>query len=286
MRLTPNTIHSAKGGKMIYFSGFSAHWLMMTAFDTSSRGVYDEAMFQLGLDFVIAEARRHGVYLLLCLTYNFDDFGGKRQYVRWATDTGHNLTAGADDFFSSTVVKDSRATTRTEEPRHGCRDRLHHHPPPTSTRTSGSRAPPPTSRPASSGTGCGRAGGSLVGGAFWKLLLDDDDMDDLRDGYEIILPEDTRAASIIGNHSEQSSDQDPSSGADKLGSPTPSSPSIPRSVCIFLASRPDRSAHCRRTVYRSPRSSSSSTASSIASTSGCKRKAEEDHPEAPVCSAP
>ncbi|KAL5210524.1 hypothetical protein ABZP36_006147 [Zizania latifolia] len=39
-------------------------------------------------------------------------------------------------------------------------------------------------------------------------------------------------------------------------------------------------------VYRSPRSSSSSTASSIASISGCKRKAEEDHPEAPVCSAP
>nr|ABF99675.1 endo-beta-mannanase, putative, expressed [Oryza sativa Japonica Group] len=49
-------------------------------------------------------------------------------------------------------------------------------------------------------------GGPLVGGAFWQLLLDDDvvaGMDDLRDGYEIILAEDSRAASIIGEHSEQ-----------------------------------------------------------------------------------
>jgi mannan endo-1,4-beta-mannosidase len=60
-----------------------------------------------GLDFVIAEARRHGVYLLLCLTNNFDDFGGKRQYVQWAREDaagGHNLTS-ADDFFNSTLVK-------------------------------------------------------------------------------------------------------------------------------------------------------------------------------------
>lgn len=58
-----------------------------------------------GLDFVVAEARRHGIYLLLCLTNNFPDFGGKGQYVRWARDAGHNLTT-ADDFFNSTVVKD------------------------------------------------------------------------------------------------------------------------------------------------------------------------------------
>ena len=57
-----------------------------------------------GLDFVIAEARRHGIYLLLCLTNNFHDFGGKRQYVAWAREAGHHLTT-ADDFFNSTVVK-------------------------------------------------------------------------------------------------------------------------------------------------------------------------------------
>jgi len=45
------------------------------------------------------------------------------------------------------------------------------------------------------------AGGPLVGGAFWQLL--DPGMDTLRDGYEIILPEDQRAATIIGNHSRQ-----------------------------------------------------------------------------------
>uniref|UniRef100_A0A0E0KL02 mannan endo-1,4-beta-mannosidase n=1 Tax=Oryza punctata TaxID=4537 RepID=A0A0E0KL02_ORYPU len=125
-------------GRTIFFSGFNAYWLMMMAADPalrgavvtafqqasahglnlartwafsdggdqplqSSPGVYNETMFQ-GLDFVIAEARRHGIYLLLCLTNNFDNFGGKRQYVRWARDAGHNLTAD-DDFFTSTVVK-------------------------------------------------------------------------------------------------------------------------------------------------------------------------------------
>jgi mannan endo-1,4-beta-mannosidase len=44
-------------------------------------------------------------------------------------------------------------------------------------------------------------GGPLVGGAFWQLL--DGGMDTLRDGYEIILPEDRRAAGIIRNHSRQ-----------------------------------------------------------------------------------
>lgn len=57
-----------------------------------------------GLDFVVAEARRHGIYLLLCLANNFHDFGGKRQYVQWARDAGHRL-ATDDDFFNSTVVK-------------------------------------------------------------------------------------------------------------------------------------------------------------------------------------
>ncbi|OEL15289.1 Mannan endo-1,4-beta-mannosidase 4 [Dichanthelium oligosanthes] len=127
------------GGKTIYFSGFNAYWLMLVASDParrgqvqaafrqasehglnlartwafsdggetplqSSPGVYDEAMFQ-GLDFVIAEARRHGIYLLLCLTNNFHDFGGKRQYVAWAREAGHGDLADADDFFNSTVVK-------------------------------------------------------------------------------------------------------------------------------------------------------------------------------------
>ncbi|KAF8708660.1 hypothetical protein HU200_030040 [Digitaria exilis] len=128
-----------RGATTVYFSGFNAYWLMLLASDParrpqvvaafrqaaahglnlartwafsdggdtplqSSPGVYDEAMFQ-GLDFVIAEARRHGVYLLLCLTNNFHDFGGKRQYVAWARDAGHHNLTSDDDFFNSTVVK-------------------------------------------------------------------------------------------------------------------------------------------------------------------------------------
>jgi mannan endo-1,4-beta-mannosidase len=46
-------------------------------------------------------------------------------------------------------------------------------------------------------------GGPLVGGAFWQLLLGGDDMDALKDGYQIVLPEDERAASIISEHSEK-----------------------------------------------------------------------------------
>lgn len=131
------------GDRTVYLSGFNAYWLMEMASDPSQRGkvvaafrqasahglnlartwafsdggdrplqsspgVYHEDMFQ-GLDFVIAESRRHGIYLLLCLSNNFDDFGGKRQYVQWAREDvaaagGHNLTS-ADDFFNSTLVK-------------------------------------------------------------------------------------------------------------------------------------------------------------------------------------
>ncbi|KAF7045344.1 hypothetical protein CFC21_054456 [Triticum aestivum] len=132
------------GDRTVYLSGFNAYWLMEMASDPSRRGgvvsafrqaaahglnlartwafsdggdrplqsspsVYHEDMFQ-GLDFVVAEARRHGIYLLLCLTNNFDDFGGKRQYVQWAREDvaagagAHNLTS-ADDFFDNTLVK-------------------------------------------------------------------------------------------------------------------------------------------------------------------------------------
>lgn len=133
------------GDRTVYLSGFNAYWLMEMASDPAQRGkvvtafrqasanglnlartwafsdggdrplqsspgVYQEDMFQ-GLDFVVAEARRHGIYLLLCLTNNFDDFGGKRQYIQWAREDaaagvggGHDLTS-ADDFFNSTLVK-------------------------------------------------------------------------------------------------------------------------------------------------------------------------------------
>uniref|UniRef100_A0A8R7VFC1 mannan endo-1,4-beta-mannosidase n=4 Tax=Triticum TaxID=4564 RepID=A0A8R7VFC1_TRIUA len=61
-------------------------------------GVYSEDVF-LGLDFVIAEAKKRGLYLILSLANNWGDFGGKKQYVQWAKDQGHNL-GSEDDFFT------------------------------------------------------------------------------------------------------------------------------------------------------------------------------------------
>uniref|UniRef100_A0A0E0K5M5 mannan endo-1,4-beta-mannosidase n=1 Tax=Oryza punctata TaxID=4537 RepID=A0A0E0K5M5_ORYPU len=126
------------GGRPFYSNGFNAYWLMYMASDPADRskaagvlrqaaslratlvrtwafsdggyrplqkspGVYNEDMF-MGLDFVIAEAKKRGLYLILSLVNNWDGFGGKKQYVQWAMDQGHNL--GSDDaFFRSDVTK-------------------------------------------------------------------------------------------------------------------------------------------------------------------------------------
>ncbi|XP_044949645.1 mannan endo-1,4-beta-mannosidase 3-like [Hordeum vulgare subsp. vulgare] len=371
------------GDRTVYLSGFNAYWLMEMASDPSRRGgvvsafrqakahglnlartwafsdggdnplqsspgVYHEHMFQ-GLDFVIAEARRHGIYLLLCLTNNFDDFGGKRQYVQWAREDitagagagGRNLTS-ADDFFNSTLVKSyyknhvktvlTRVNTVTgvayrddpaifgwelmNEPRCGAeptgamvqawveemapylktidaahlvtaglegfygdgaheskelnpwsiyygtnfvathqaagidfatihlypdvwlwgstadqqarffrnwtashvRDTERHLRKPLLVTEYGKFLWEEGGENATSATQrrdgflgmvldtiyeSASKGGPLVGGAFWQLLLDGDGMDALKDGYQIVLPEDARAASIISDHSEK-----------------------------------------------------------------------------------
>uniref|UniRef100_A0A0E0CRX5 mannan endo-1,4-beta-mannosidase n=1 Tax=Oryza meridionalis TaxID=40149 RepID=A0A0E0CRX5_9ORYZ len=126
------------GGRPFYSNGFNAYWLMYMASDPGDRskaagvlrqaaslratlvrtwafsdggyrplqkspGVYNEDMF-MGLDFVIAEAKKRGLYLILSLVNNWDGFGGKKQYVQWARDQGHNLGSD-DDFFRSDVTK-------------------------------------------------------------------------------------------------------------------------------------------------------------------------------------
>lgn len=60
--------------------------------------------FPKGLDFVIAEARKYGIKLILSLANNYDSFGGKKQYVNWARSQGQFLTSD-DDFFRNPVVK-------------------------------------------------------------------------------------------------------------------------------------------------------------------------------------
>nr|XP_027089783.1 mannan endo-1,4-beta-mannosidase 7-like [Coffea arabica] len=125
-------------GSPFYANGFNAYWLMIfgsdpskqnkvsTAFEEAvshgltvartwafndggdfplqfSPGNYNEKMFQ-GLDLVISEARKYGIRLILSLVNNYDNYGGKKQYVDWARSKGENLNSD-DDFFTNAVVK-------------------------------------------------------------------------------------------------------------------------------------------------------------------------------------
>ncbi|KAL6912074.1 hypothetical protein ACP4OV_000879 [Aristida adscensionis] len=126
------------GGRPFYSNGFNAYWLMYMASDAGDRrkaaaaleqaaglgatlvrtwafsdggyralqespGVYNEAVF-MGLDYVIAEARKQKIYLILSLVNNWDGYGGKKQYVQWAREQGHSMGSD-DDFFTSSVTK-------------------------------------------------------------------------------------------------------------------------------------------------------------------------------------
>ncbi|KAI4336861.1 hypothetical protein L6164_015338 [Bauhinia variegata] len=125
-------------GSPFYANGFNAYWLMYVASDPSQRdkvssafqeaknhgldiartwafsdggyrplqyspGSYNEQMFQ-GLDFVISEARKYGIKLVLSLVNNYDNLGGKKQYVDWARSQGQSINS-EDDFFTNPVVK-------------------------------------------------------------------------------------------------------------------------------------------------------------------------------------
>ena len=57
-----------------------------------------------GLDFVVSEAGRYGIKLILSLVNNYENFGGRKQYVDWARSQGQNLDS-EDDFFTNSVVK-------------------------------------------------------------------------------------------------------------------------------------------------------------------------------------
>ncbi|KAG8372598.1 hypothetical protein BUALT_Bualt12G0083100 [Buddleja alternifolia] len=124
-------------GRSLYFNGFNAYWLMYMASDPLTQdkvtdtfkeaskygmnvartwafsdggyralqispGSYNEDMFK-GLDFVVSEAKKNGIYLILSLVNNWEGFGGKKQYVQWARDQGQYLND--DDFFTNSIVK-------------------------------------------------------------------------------------------------------------------------------------------------------------------------------------
>ncbi|XP_049935938.1 mannan endo-1,4-beta-mannosidase 6-like isoform X2 [Nymphaea colorata] len=121
-----------------YVNGFNTYWLMIFAVDASTKGkvseifqqassvglsvcrtwafndggwralqkspgVYDEDVFK-GLDFVISEAKRYKIRLILSLSNNWEAYGGKAQYVKWGRSAGLNLTSD-DDFFSDPTLK-------------------------------------------------------------------------------------------------------------------------------------------------------------------------------------
>ncbi|KAF9670761.1 hypothetical protein SADUNF_Sadunf13G0102400 [Salix dunnii] len=69
-----------------------------------SPGRFDERVFR-ALDHVIAEARQHGIRLLLSLVNNLKAYGGKTQYVNWAWEEGIGLSSLNDSFFFDPSIK-------------------------------------------------------------------------------------------------------------------------------------------------------------------------------------
>ncbi|KAL7603568.1 hypothetical protein Lser_V15G19109 [Lactuca serriola] len=69
-----------------------------------SPGAYDERVFQ-GLDFVVSEARKYGIRLILSFVNNFKDFGGRLQYIDWAKKAGVPISSD-DDFYTNPIVKE------------------------------------------------------------------------------------------------------------------------------------------------------------------------------------
>ncbi len=61
-------------------------------------GVYRDSGF-VALDTVVAEAGKRGLYLIIVLVNNWDNYGGMDQYVAWAGLSGH------DTFFTDPGVK-------------------------------------------------------------------------------------------------------------------------------------------------------------------------------------
>ncbi|KAF8112957.1 hypothetical protein N665_0058s0056 [Sinapis alba] len=122
-------------GERVYLNGFNAYWMMTTAADTASKGratvttalrqasavgmnvariwgfnegdylplqispgSYSEDVFK-GLDFVVYEAGRYKIKLIISLVNNFEDCGGRKKYVEWAG------LDEPDEFYKNSVVK-------------------------------------------------------------------------------------------------------------------------------------------------------------------------------------
>ncbi|KAL2539015.1 Mannan endo-beta-1 [Forsythia ovata] len=136
--VTTRDSHFVLNGSPFLFNGFNAYWMMHASADRSERykvsevfreasaagltvcrtwafsdggdralqispGTYDETVFQ-GLDFVISEARKYGIRLILSFVNNYNDFGGRQQYAQWARNAGVQIRS-EDDFYTNQVLK-------------------------------------------------------------------------------------------------------------------------------------------------------------------------------------
>lgn len=52
----------------------------------------------------MSEAKKYNIRLILSLVNNWNDYGGKAQYVKWGKDSGSNVSSD-DDFFSDPLLK-------------------------------------------------------------------------------------------------------------------------------------------------------------------------------------
>ncbi|KAG6404882.1 hypothetical protein SASPL_132459 [Salvia splendens] len=126
-------------GMPFYFNGWNSYWMMDHAADEFRRGKvremlqtgarmgltvcrtwafndgeynalqitpgrFDERVFR-ALDYVIAESRRYGIRLMLCLVNNLQAYGGKTQYVKWAWEEGVGLSSSNDSFFYDPSIR-------------------------------------------------------------------------------------------------------------------------------------------------------------------------------------
>ncbi|OIT38647.1 mannan endo-1,4-beta-mannosidase 1 [Nicotiana attenuata] len=95
-----NSAHFELNGSPFLFNGFNSYWLMHVAAEPSERYKVTE-----GLDFVISEAKKYDVHLILSFVNNWNDFGGKAQYIQWARNAGAQIN-GDHDFYTHPILKD------------------------------------------------------------------------------------------------------------------------------------------------------------------------------------